>query len=141
MRVSLTNPTQLLNSKTRYPRKAFVRVLEEGEEVDESRLSGLNVIKTFLLKYKNNKFETKVFIEEPGWDMTPTDKEILKADHFLVYPEIVKLIGQVHHDVNNSWANANPTAAECYFTEGHIPFEGTRDLGFPEGKVMKQGPK
>ena len=38
MRISLNNPNQLLNGKTKYQRKAFIRVLDEGDEREENRL-------------------------------------------------------------------------------------------------------
>jgi hypothetical protein len=136
MRISLRNPNNLLNSKTKYNRRAFVRVLDEGEEGDDSRLSALKVVKGFLEEYNNNKYGTPVFILEPGWNMTASLQELPKLDHYLQYSEIVKIIKKMFDGVNGTWATENPTAADCYFTEGHIPFQAMQDLGFPENKVM-----
>jgi hypothetical protein len=48
----------------------------------------------------------------------------------------VKIIRQMFDAVDSTWATNNSTAAECYFTEGHIPFQAIQELGFPESKVM-----
>ena len=136
MRISLTNPNELINGKGKYQRRAFIRVLDEGEAGDDSRLAALRVIKEFLEQYNNNKYGTPVFILEPGWNITASLTELPKADHYLQYLEIVKIIKKMFDGVDNTWATENPAAAECYFTEGHIPFQAVHDLGFPESKVI-----
>jgi hypothetical protein len=136
MRISLNNPNQLINGKGKYQRRALIRVLDDGEEGDDSRLAALKVVKEFLEQYHNNKYGTPVFVLEPGWNMTASLTELPKTDHYLQYSEIVKIIKKIFDGVNNTWATDNPTAAECYFTAGHIPFQAMHDLGFPESKVM-----
>ena len=137
MRISLSNPDKLLNNnKKKFQRRAIIRVLDEGEETDACRLAGLKVIKEFLEKYENNKYGTPVYILEPGWNLTAGVQEIPKVDNYLQYSEIVKIINKIFDDVNSTWATDNPTDAECYFTEGYIPFEAIQDLGFPTSKVI-----
>jgi hypothetical protein len=144
MRVSLANPEPLMNKKSAFQRKAFIRVLDEGEMDDDTRLAGLKVIKKFLEEPRNNLYKTQVYIEQPGWnitlggkDMAP-NKDMPKLDHFLQYAEIIKVINKIFENVNPNWASDpdNLSAAECYFTEGHIPFEAMKDLGFPVDKVV-----
>lgn len=141
MRISLANPNPLCNSKNKFQRKAFVRLLDEDETDDASRLAGLNVIRHFLQLSKNNRYETKVFIEPSGWDMTPKDKEAPKLDHFLLYSEIVKIIQMVHGSVNSTSENDDVAAIQCYFTEGHIPYRARKDFGFPENMVLPKTPQ
>jgi hypothetical protein len=136
MRISLNNPNALLNAKSKYKRRAFIRVLDEGEEGDDDRLAALRVVKGFLEEYNNNKYGTPVFIQEPGWNMTASLQELPKVDNYLQYSEIVKIIKQMFEGVDSTWATNNATAAECYFTQGHIPFQAIQDLGFPDNKVM-----
>lgn len=140
MRISLTNSNRLMNSKTNYQRRAFIRAIDDGEEGADSRLAALKVVQKFLQDITNNQYKTHVFILEPGWDMTAGLEELPKVDNYLQYSEIVKIIKRMFDNVNNTWATENLHAAECYFTEGHIPFEAIRDLGFPQNKVSPQVP-
>ena len=61
MRISLTNPPELINGKGKYQRRAFIRVLDEGEAGDDNRLAALKVVKEFLEQYNNNKYGTTAF--------------------------------------------------------------------------------
>lgn len=136
MRISLTNPRQLMNGRTKYQRRAFVRVLDPGEETDENRLVALRVVKENLEKYENNKYGTPVVILEPGWNLTASLEELPKTDNYLQYAEIVKIIKQLFEGVDSNWATTNVSAAECFFHEGYIPYQAVQDLGFPESNVM-----
>ena len=99
-------------------------------------MAGLKVIQEFLKKSENNKYGTPVYILEQGWNLTAGVQGIPKVDNYFHYSEIVKIINKILDGVNSTWATNNPTDAECYFTEGYIPFEAIQDLGFPASKVM-----
>ncbi|CAB9525216.1 hypothetical protein SEMRO_1645_G288270.1 [Seminavis robusta] len=137
MRISLQNPGDLLNARNTFQRKAFVGVLDSDEESSEEHLlSILQTVQRWLQKPENNRYGTKVFIKQPGWNLTPPDPlPLRKIDHVLTYAEIVRLIGGLFDGVGNSWAVNNMEAASLFFTEGHIPFEAINDLGFPVGAV------
>lgn len=134
MRCSLANTGRLMNyrkgNQGDYQRRAFIRIIDEGEESGESRLAALRVIKAFLEAPANNRFRTKVYIQEHGWDMS-TDQEPRKVDNFLEYTEIAKIISALFDGVDGDWAQNNMDAAMCYFTAGHIPFAAHAELGFP----------
>jgi hypothetical protein len=133
MRVSLQNPGRLMNIKNGnpgdYQRKAFVRVIDEGEDNPSSRLAALKVIKEFMEDPNNNRYGTKVFIQEPGWDLTVTP--LKKLDNFLEYKEIVKIIKDMYLNVDGNWAVENLDSALSYFTRGYIPVEAHSDIGIP----------
>lgn len=133
MRVSLSDPGRLMNMRNgvpgEYQRKAFIRVIDEGEDDTETRLAALKVIKGFMDDPNNNKFATKVNIQEPGWDLTTSP--LKKLDNYLEYKEIVKIVKDVYTDVDANWAAENLESALCHFTQGYIPFEAHADLGFP----------
>jgi hypothetical protein len=138
MRKSLTDPDRLLNVTNSFQRKAFLRVLDEDETSAHKRLQALQVIKRFMEQDANNRFHATVFIQTKRWDITPDDitKPLPKLDHFLQYSDIVKIIREQYNEVDEKWAAQNPTAAMCFFTEGHIPFQAHLDLGFPVHFVM-----
>ena len=140
MRISLKNPGKLENSKKKFQRRAFIRVLDEGEDTVECRLAGLKVIKEFLERSANNSYGTPVFIVEPTWNMNGELKDIPKVDHYLEYNEIVKIMKKLYDDVNPDSATENPTDAEFFFTDGYIPFRAHKDLGYPLSKVMAELP-
>ncbi|MGL5934167.1 MAG: hypothetical protein ACRCZI_00940 [Cetobacterium sp.] len=133
MRISLTNTGRLMNIRKgvigQYQRKAFIRVVDEGEDTPMHRLASLNVMKAFFEDANNNKFGTKVNILEPGWDLTSTP--LRKLDHYLEYREIVKILKELFVNVDGNWAAQNMEAAMCFFTEGHIPLLAHTELGFP----------
>lgn len=141
MRVSVSNPAALLNSKNGYQRKAFLCVLEENECNAESLLSKVETIKRFLEKPENNRFGTKVFIQEPGWDLTPPDPAPLpKLDHILQYRHIATVIRILFDNVDSTWAVNHRDSADLFFTQGHIPYEAAADIGFPPDAVMPVEP-
>jgi hypothetical protein len=133
MKVSLQNPGRLMNIRNglvgEYQRKAFVRVIDEGDDDPAQRLAALKVIKSFLEDPKNNKYGTKVFIQEPGWDMTVTP--LRKLDYYLEYKEIVKIIKDIYSNVDGNWGVENLDSALAYFTRGYIPAEAHSDIGIP----------
>jgi hypothetical protein len=133
MRTSLENPGRLMNIKNGVPgdyqRKAFIRVIDEGEDGQDARLAALRVIKAFFEEPKNNKYGTKVFIQEPGWDLTVTP--LCKLDNYLEYKEIIKIVKDVYSNVDVNWASKNLDTALAYFTRGYIPIEAHSDIGIP----------
>jgi hypothetical protein len=136
MRVSLENPAKLFNQKhgkTTYQRRAFVRMLDENETDNESRLKSLKVIEAFLKHKKNNKYCMPVFIEEKEWSISG---ELLKLDNFLLYGEILKVIRKLYLDVDDKWAKDNVEDAMCMFTEGYIPHQAVDDIGMPVELVL-----
>jgi hypothetical protein len=139
-RVSLEDSRPLQNRSNRsrkqnnFARRAFVRVLDAEEADPVSRLESLRVIQTFFASRPNSK----IFIEQPGWDLTDYDKP-LKIDNFLIFSEIVRLLKGMFNCGEN-WAVKNWDAAQLFFTEGHIPYEAHEDLGVPEDKVMRCNP-
>lgn len=134
MRTSLDNPNTLFNmdsAKSEYARRVLIRMLDDHETTEEERLAGLRRIKEFLDKRENNEYETPVFIEEDGWDLTPKLPSPLKRlDSYLLYEEIKKLIYRLFAGVNKSWAKYNPDSAACFFTPGYIPEQAAKDLGY-----------
>ena len=129
MRVSLTNPSALMNKKSNtYQRKAFIRVLDENELDDDTRLAGLKVIKNFMEESKSISYKTAVFID-PGWNLNLTMADMPKLDHFLQYGEIVRVINKLFDEV--MW-----TEVDCFLTQGHIPAQAVDDLGCPPNKVI-----
>jgi hypothetical protein len=138
MRVSLENPGKLCNQrqgKTTYQRRAFVRMLDENETDNESRLKCLELIKTYLKDRKNNNYGMQVFIEEKEWNMTENG-ELLKLDNFLLYREILKVIRKVYLNVDENWAKENIEDAMSMFTEGYVPHQAMDDIGMPLEKVL-----
>ncbi|CAB9528244.1 hypothetical protein SEMRO_2179_G317920.1 [Seminavis robusta] len=136
MRRSLQDPAPLLNSSNTYQQKVFVRVLDPDETSESDLLAALQVVQRFLQKAENNRYGTKVFIRQPGWNLTSTEPSPLrKIDHVLQYSEIVRLMNSLFDNVNASWAINNMETASLFFTEGHIPFEAINDLGFPVDAV------
>ena len=133
MRKSLQDGTPLLNNRNTYQRKVYIRLLDSGEDNDETRLAGLNVIKDFLSLECNNKYQTEVFIQDPGWDITPPGETLPKSDMYIEYNDIVKMINDMFPNVDHTWAAANMEAAMCFFHENHIPTLAIADLGFPVG--------
>jgi hypothetical protein len=132
-RISANDARVLCNINSDYPRRVFVRILDPEETDEDSRLKALEVIQYFLLTRKS-QWPRKYFIEKPGWDLTNYD-DPLKLDNFLMFNDIVKLIKGMFNCGEN-WAAKNWKAADCFFTEGHIPFEAHKELGVPEEKVM-----
>jgi hypothetical protein len=141
MRILLEDPDPLLSAGSEYPRRAFLRVHDGTEEsATKSRLASLNVIKLFLTDRDNFKWCKPVFIEEPGWDLTPVNSPRPKLDHYLQYQEIVKIITLTHGSdgkLGKDWGLNNPDAVHSYFSEGHIPFQAHADLGIPLDNVMQ----
>jgi hypothetical protein len=139
MRVSVGNTARLMNYRKgvvgEYQRRAFVRVIDEGEESADHRLAALRVIKSFLEEPANNKFSTKVYIAQPGWDMS-TGQHLRTLDNFLEYKEIVKIIMVLFDGVDGGWAVNNMESAMYFFTAGHIPFAAHEELGFSVEDVM-----
>lgn len=90
LRISLTNPNPLKNSRNGYTRKVFVQMMDPEDEPDEKGLELCNVFKHFFEQRANNKYETKVFIPEPGWNLDNPDPSVPlpKLDNFLVYKDI-----------------------------------------------------
>ena len=127
MRVSLINPNPLLNKKSTYHRKAFIRVLDDNELDCETRLSGLKVIKSFIEECKDFSYKTAVFID-PGWNLNLTMEDMPKLDHFLQYGEIVRVINKLFDEVD--WKEV-----QCYLTEGHIPPQAVNDLNCPLNNI------
>ncbi|CAB9528285.1 expressed unknown protein [Seminavis robusta] len=125
MRISLENPAPLLNARNSFQRKVIVGVLDSEEEAtEENLLSILQAVQRWLQKPENNRFGTRVFIREPGWNLTPPEPlPLRKIDHVLQYNEIVRLIGGLFDNVDSTWYPNNVEAASLFFTEGHIPFE------------------
>ena len=141
MRVSLTNGNPLLNSGNGYQRRAFVCVLDEDEANSAAMLSKLQVVKRFLEQPENNRYGTKVFIREPGWDLTPPEPAPLpKLDHTFQFREIKRILESLFDDVGPDWAVSNRESADCFFTAGHIPFQAVADLGFPLDAVVPNEP-
>lgn len=141
MRKSLSNSDPLLNSKNGYQRKTFVAALEEDECNAESLLSKVETIKRFLERPQNNRFGTKVFIQQPGWDLTPPDPAPLpKLDHILQYRQIALVLRILFDGVDGTWATSHRETADLFFTPGHIPFEAVADIGFPIDAVMSIEP-
>ena len=64
----------------------------------------------------------------------------MKLDHFLQYKEILSVLKRIYNVVDMTWYANNQDWVDCYFTEGHIPFEAVLDLGFPEEKVLPAAP-
>ncbi len=140
MRISLENASALTNGSNGYQRRAFVCVLDEDEANAETMLAKLQVIKRFLEQPENNRYDTRVFIEQPGWDLTPPEPAPLsKLDHVFQYREIVRIIGSLFDNVDATWAVNNQESADCFFTAGYIPFDAVADLGFPVQDVIPNG--
>ncbi|CAB9530291.1 hypothetical protein SEMRO_2820_G337880.1 [Seminavis robusta] len=107
----------------------------------EARLEALRVFKEFLEKRENNQYGTKVFIEQPGWDLTPLEgQDLRKMDHILQYSEIVRIIRDVFDNVGPNWAanDANKADADAFLTPGLIPYAAHRDLGYPVELVVQE---
>ena len=138
----LGNNDALTNAKNGYTRQILLRVVDsEAELTKEARMEALKVIKEFLEQEENNKYGTKVYIPEPGWDLTPPDPEPLKKlDTVIQYKEIVRVINELFENVDGNWAVNNPETAAAFFTEGYIPFAAHADLGFPLDRVVARAP-
>ena len=135
---SLSDDSQLIG-KSGYARKVFVRLLDDNETTPESRKAGLQVIKAFLERPENNKYDTNVYIPS-SWDITPPPPASLrKVDYYLKYEETVKIIRLLFAGVDHHWASDNPISANAFFTAGYIPYQASTDLGFPEDKVVPIG--
>ena len=104
-------------------------------------MEALKVIKECLEHEENNKYGTKVYIPEPGWDLTPPDPEPLKKlDTVIQYKEIVRVINELFENVDGNWAVNNPETAAAFFTESYIPFGAHADLGFLLDRVVANAP-
>ena len=136
MRISLARDEPLTNSKNSFQRKAFVRILDPGEDTPESRLAALRVIQEFLQQRDNNRYGTAVRIQEPGWDLTPPGDELPKLDHYIEYREMKVIVDCLFEEVGGNWAASNMDAALSLFTPGYIPFAAAADLGFPLSMVQ-----
>ena len=135
---SLSDDSQLIG-KSGYARKVFVRVLEEDQTSPQSRKAGLLVIKAFLERPENNRYDTKVYVPE-SWDLTPSRPTPLrKLDYYLKYEETVKIIRSLFAGVDHQWATENPISANTFFTSGYIRYQASTDLGFPEDVVVPIG--
>lgn len=140
MKVSLTDERPLTNVKDEYMRKAFVILMEENEMNQEGLFAKLQVVKSFLELPTSNKYKTKVIIPK-DFDLTPPEPTPLaKLDHFLQYKELLNVLKRIYNVVDMTWYQNNQEWTDCYFTEGHIPFEAVVDLGFPEDKCLAAAP-
>ena len=129
LRESLTNGDALTNVKDSYHRRAFLEILDDDDD-DEDCLSTLKTIKAFMEKKENNRFGTKVFIEEHSWNMNSKSTPP-KMDKCVVHDDIVAFINDCFDaDKTPGWAEEHMEAAMCFFTEGHIPSEAVEQLGF-----------
>ena len=93
-------------------------------------MNTLKVLKEFMETKQNNRFGTKVFIEEKTWLMN-AGGTLPKIDKYVVHEDIVAFIKDCFDDARNpGWAEGNMEAAMCYFTEGHVPATAVDELGF-----------
>ena len=138
MRHSLHNPVALLNPRNGYQRKCFIRLLDPHELTDEFRLAGLRVIKAFLERRENNRFETQVHIEPDAWDLTASTTPLPNVDNYVMHRDIKRLLNKIfgEQNVTHTWAAENPASAALFFTAGAIPREAAYDLGFPIDSVL-----
>ena len=137
-RHSLMNPVALISPRSGYQRRCFIRLLDTHELTDEFRLAGLRVIKAFLERRENNRYDTPVHIEEGAWDMTASTNPLPNVDNYIQYRDIKRLLAAIfgEHNVGHTWAAENPEAAAQFFTAGGIPHEASYDLGFPLSVVQ-----
>ena len=139
MHEGLSNNSVLYSPRSGYPRKAFVRILEEDETTPEKRKEGLQIIKRFLEHPDNNRYSTNVFIPD-NWDITPAPPaDLRKLDYYLEYDETVKVIRALFDGVDHHWAVDNPISANAFFTAGHIPYQAHSELGFLREEVVPVG--
>jgi hypothetical protein len=137
MRKSLEHDVALLNVKDSYQRKAYILMMEPDEMTTDALLTKLEVVRNFLMKPSNNRYNTKVFIAE-DWDMTPPEPRPLpKLDQVIQYKEIVNVIKRMYAGVGPDWYTNNIDAATSYFTPGFIPAEAMTHLGFPAELVIQ----
>ena len=140
MRKSLTNPTPLSNEKSTFTRKAFIQIIDPEEATEEHALEACKKFKRFFQLKKNNNYGTKVFIRKPGWNLDVPGAPLPKLDNCIIHSDIVAIIKDMFDGVDGNWAANNLESAMAYFTEGHIPFEATYELGFPADKCQDPGP-
>ena len=138
MRHSLMNPIALISPRSGYQRRCFIRLLDEHELTDEFRLAGLRVIKAFLERRENNRYDTPVHIENDGWDVTASTNPLPNVDHYVQYRDIKRLLNRIfgESNVGHNWAAENPDTAALFFTAGAIPNEAMFELGFPAASVL-----
>ena len=135
------NGAPLRNKKNDYMRKCFVILMKPEEHNSETLLSKLEVVKKFLELPENNRFGTKVVLNDPEheWDLTPPmDQPLPRLQDVVQYKEILKAIGMLFASVDRHWCENNEEAAWAYFHEGHVPLEAAANLGFPLDKVMTE---
>ena len=131
MRVSLADDSPLCNRRNTHHRKAYLRVLDPGQDTDESRFASLQVIKTFLEAPENNKYSTAVHLSRSGWNLNVPDQPLPRLDSYLRCADIKAVIESLFTDHGPGWATADMDRALSIFTEGYIPFAAVADLGFP----------
>lgn len=140
MRVSLTNPSPLTNSKNTFTRKAFIQIIDPEEATEENALETCKAFKRYFELQTNNKFGTQVFIKQPGWCLDVPGAPLPKIDNYIVYDDIVSIIKDMFEGVDRNWGANNMEAASTYFTKGHAPYEAHCDLGFPTDYCQDPGP-
>ena len=135
---SLMNPVALMSPRSGYQRRCFIRLLDANELTDEFRLAGLRVIKAFLERRENNRYDTDVHIEEGAWDVTPNTNPLPNVDNYIQYRDLKRLLNRIfgEQNVGHTWAAQNPETAALFFTAGGIPHQAAYDLGFPITNVL-----
>lgn len=132
---SLKNQDRLLEKKGVYQRKCLVRVLDPEEETPIARGKALQVVKAFLQEKQHNQYTTAVHLNQDTFDITPDPMP--KLDHYVQFLDIVKILKDLFDGVDSGWAVNNMESALTYLTEGHVPIDACKTIGFPVDSVME----
>ena len=124
----------LLNSKSSYQCKVFCVHLMEMKQLFKLCFQSLEeIIKAFLEQTGNNRYDgTKVFIQQPRWDLTPPNPAPPLLKLFSISTEkLFSLLINFFENFHGPWATNICESADCFFSAGHIPFQAHEELGFP----------
>ena len=143
LRHSLSNGDGYLNPKNGFPRYVIIVALDEDDLNEEGVEAPCLLIKEYLERKENNKFETPVIMEEGAWNLTPEDPVPLRnLDCYVVYEDILKVISKIFGEdqVTPAFVENNRESAFQIFTEGHVPYRASADLGFAQSECLPVRP-
>jgi len=128
-RVSQANNGIMFNAQDSYPRKIFIRVVNES--TPESRRSVLMILRDFMMRPENNRFNYEYTVDDSS-DLTPHDEQAYEtADHYIQDNVIVNLVGGIFEETGPNWYGENQEEADKWFEGPVYPNYAVETLGYP----------
>lgn len=116
----------MLNQTDRYPRRVFVRAVDESTHT--SRLAILTVMQAYMLRPENNRYNAEYIVNDNS-DLTD-EHNLETVDHYLQDSVIVDTIIGMYEDTDDTWFASNRGLARRFFSGPIYPRIAIETLGF-----------